>query len=324
MSKILLLVGILFLLGGCSMNTNQSNISGNTEITASVIEDARENCRLSNESDCRPIEIRKGEAENEEHVNNFTEDISIESKSEKNITIQNLLNLTLVCEAGWKCIEGRYTAYQEANCSWHSLERCIYGCNENESACRTAPICKVNSLRCENDNLMVCGEEGYRWLLNKSCDKNCEDNICTEDLGINATLNITTNNTTQNEFISDNCISVLNFNYDPAGNNLSQEYFTLKNSCHYSVDMGGWTARDNTTMNSHIFTFPVFNLDFNAELSVHTGNGTNTSTDLYYRKKIPIWNDEGGDTLYLNTSNGTSVLICPYPNNGSISNCPDL
>ena len=135
------------------------------------------------------------------------------------------------------------------------------------------------------------------------------------------------NNATQNDFISDRCINVLNFNYDPTGNNLSQEYFTLKNSCLYSIDMGGWTAKDDATT-SHIFTFPVFNLDVNAELSVHTGNGLNTSTDLYWGKNnfIPaqaVWNNDR-DTLYLNTPNGTSVLICSYPNNGSILNCPDL
>ena len=312
---ILLLTALLFLLIACSKNINENDTDGN-EVTSSVIEDAKENCRFANESDCRPIEITRVEQTEEEASEEISaaESFNITDKPEYNITLQNLTSLSLACEAGWKCIEGRYIAYQEANCSWHSLERCIHGCNENESICRTGPICKVKSLKCENDNLMICGEEGYKWLLNKSCNKDCENNICTEDLPINAT---------QNDFISDNCLSVLNFNYAPAGNNLSQEHFTLKNSCSYSVDISGWTARDNATT-LHIFTFPVFNLQVNAELSVHTGNGTNTSTDLYFRKKSPVWNDDGGDTLYLNTSNGTSVLICPYPNNGSILNCPDL
>ena len=307
-----LLALILFLIG-CSENTDKNNIDEKPEITGSAIEDPSENCRFSDTSDCSPIEIRRGEPENEEHADNFTEDISITNKSEKNITIQNLLNLTLVCEAGWKCIEGRYTAYQEANCSWHSLERCIYGCDENESVCRTAPICKVNSLRCENDNLMICSEEGYKWMINKSCDKDCENDICTEDLAINATLNITTN-----DYIKDGCMKVINFNSDANGtdssSNLNDEYFTLRNKCSYSVVLTNWTAKDATV---HDFTFPSFSLGTNVEVTIYTGSGTDTSTDIYWRSGSHIWNNVGGDTLYLNASNGTLILSCSYiiPNN---------
>jgi len=311
-NSVLLFIGILFLLGGCSTKMGQNNIDKNSEITASIIEDTRENCRLSNESDCRPIEITKGEPEDEELVDNFTDVISIKNDSENKIIMQNSLNLTTVCEAGWKCIKGKYTAYQETNCSWHSLERCIYGCDENEMSCRTAPVCKVNSLRCENDNLMICGEDGYGWILNKSCDKDCENNACTEDLGINATLNITINTTT-NDYIKDECIKVINFNYNASGpdnsSNLNDEYFTLKNICAYSIDVTNWTAKDAS---NHDFRFSTFNLGINADITMHTGSGTDDSINLYWNMSIHIWNNLG-DTLYLNTANGTSVLIYSYP-----------
>ena len=303
---------LILLVIGCSKSPNESSSEQEIQsITGSVIEESSENCRLSDESDCRPIEIRRGEPENEEHADNFTEDISIENKSEKNITIQNSLNLTLVCEVGWKCIVGRYIAYQEVNCSWHSLERCIYGCDENESVCRAAPMCKVNSLRCENDNLMICGEDGYRWLLNESCDKDCENNACTEDINIttlnitaNATTNIT-NNATQNDFIADGCMSILKYNL--TGNTATDEYFTLKNSCSYSIDMSSWTANDNSIW---VYTFPAFNLASSGEVTVITGSGSNSQTTLYWGRGSAVWNN-GGDTLYLNVSNGTNVLIKP-------------
>lgn len=314
LNAISLFITLLFLLSGCPANTNQNETDKQSEITASVIEDAKENCRLSDPTDCSPIEITRGEPENEEPVDNFTEDISIENKSEKNITIPNLLNLTLACEFGWKCIEGRYIAYQEMNCSWHSLERCIYGCDENESICRAAPICKVNYLRCENDNLMICGEEGHRWLLNKSCDKDCEDNACTED--INATTNASESQ--QTDYIKDKCINVTNFNSDANGtdssSNLNDEYFTLKNKCSYSVVLTNWTAKDATV---HDFTFPSLSLGTNLEVTIYTGSGTDTSTNLYWGSGSHIWNNVGGDTLYLNASNGTLILSCSYvvPNN---------
>ena len=287
---------------GCSKNSGNAS-QEEPSVTGNAVYEAPENCRLSNESDCSPIEFRKGEQESEEA------DDSQENSEDDTETIGgSLLNtsnlskelLSLNCEEGWKCVEKKHRAYQSSNCSWSSIEFCVYGCNK--SVCRAAPICKLNSFKCNNDLLMKCEDDGYEWKSNESCSYKCENGVC-----INKT-----DTTDQNNFISDNCISVLNFNYAPIGNNLSNEYFTLKNSCPYSVNITSWTARDNTTINTHIFIFPVFNLDANAQLSVHTGNGTNTSTDLYYRKNSAVWNNDK-DTLYLNTSNGTSVLIHSYP-----------
>ena len=101
----------------------------------------------------------------------------------------------------------------------------------------------------------------------------------------------------------------MNFSYAPAGNNLSNEFFTLKNSCSYQIDMSGWTAKDNST---HVFTFSVFNLDAGSQISVVTSSGINNSATLYWGRSSAVWNNNG-DTLYLNTSNGTSVLIYSYP-----------
>ena len=299
---------VLFLIG-CSQNQGDA---GQDEITGSVIEEPSETCRFSDQSDCSPIEITRVEPTEEEETGDeisVAESINITDKPEENTTIQNITNLALACEAGWKCIEGRYIAYQEANCSWHSLERCIHGCNENESICRTGPICKVKSLKCENDNLMICGEEGYKWLLNESCENECENNACIASTALNLTSNNTANNATngtiQNDFIADNCISVLKYNL--TGVNLTDEYFTLKNSCSYSIGLGGWTAKDDA---NHVYTFPSFNLVNNWEVTVITGTGSNNPTTLYWGRGSAVWNN-GGDTLYLNASNGTSVLIKP-------------
>tara|TARA_Y100000310_G_scaffold105294_1_gene103688 strand:+ start:2147 stop:3706 length:1560 start_codon:yes stop_codon:yes gene_type:complete len=120
------------------------------------------------------------------------------------------------------------------------------------------------------------------------------------------------NTTTQNDYIGDNCFSVLNFNYDAGGDdnqNLTDEYFTLKNSCSYSIDMTSWTATDDA---SHTYTAPTFNLGNGTNVTIITGSGSDTSTELYWGRGSAVWNN-GGDTLYLNNSAGQSVLSYTYP-----------
>ncbi|MEK6829380.1 MAG: lamin tail domain-containing protein, partial [Nanoarchaeota archaeon] len=125
-----------------------------------------------------------------------------------------------------------------------------------------------------------------------------------EDLPVNATLNVTTNitNATQNSCPSASCLCVLRYNL--TGNTITDEYFTLKNSCANPIDITGWTVHDEAR---HIFTFSSFNLVVNGELTVVTGNGSNSTTTLYWGRGSAVWNN-GGDTLYLNASNSTNIL----------------
>ena len=180
----LLLIGVLFLLLGCSKAAGQKNMDGN-KITATVIEDSKENCRLSNESDCSPIEIKRGEAEKKE-TNNTQEAANTGKNTNKTINISEEVELSN-CEQSWKCVETKYKAYQFSNCSWTSIEFCIYGCKDG--VCNSPPICKPNSLKCSNDNVVKC-EDGYEWKLNESCDYQCESGIC---IGKNETAVSTTN-----------------------------------------------------------------------------------------------------------------------------------
>ena len=290
---------------GCSKGTNQNSTDAKTEITGSVIEDSKENCRFGNESDCRPIEIRRGDAENEEY-NNTKETANLQNNSKKIINISEDILLSN-CEAGSKCVEAKYRAYQYSNCSWTSIEYCVYGCKDG--VCKPSPICKQSSLKCSNDVVMKCSEDGSEWKTNESCDYHCENGICiskneTMTNSTNSTNNATlTNATAQNNFILDGCMGVLKYNL--TGNNATDEYFTLKNSCSYQIDMAGWTASDAS---SHAYTFPAFNLAGSWYVTIVTGSGINNQTTLYWGRSSAVWNNNG-DTLYLNISNGTSVLI---------------
>ena len=295
---------LVLFIAGCTKAQEQADAE-QEEITGSAVEES-EACRFADPKDCSPIEIVRGEEEP------GSPELAAENDTEEkpdNITMPNIAKLSLACKPGWECIEGKYIGYHEANCSWHSLEKCIYGCTENISTCGGAPICKVNTLKCENDNLMICGEKGYKWLLNKSCDEDCENSICTEDI-VNATLNATTNITTnttgsppQNDFIADGCMSVSKYNL--TGTNATDEYFTLKNSCSYSIDMTSWTINDEGI--NYILSLSTFNLANNGEVIIVTGKGTNSTITLYWGRNQAVWNN-GGDTLYLNIPNGTNVL----------------
>ncbi len=52
------------------------------------------------------------------------------------------------------------------------------------------------------------------------------------------------------------------------------------------VNMAGWTMTDGE---GNQFTFPSLSLLSNGEVTVHTGKGTNTPTDLYWGQTEPRW-----------------------------------
>jgi hypothetical protein len=85
---------------------------------------------------------------------------------------------------------------------------------------------------------------------------------------------------------------------DPPGddrNSLNDEYVTMENTGEQTVNLTGWTVRDIT---GHEFAFPGgFTLTPGGEVSIHTGKGTNTVTDLYWRLTFPIWNNAGDAVL---------------------------
>ena len=111
---------------------------------------------------------------------------------------------------------------------------------------------------------------------------------------------------------NENCIVVLKFNYDAEGNdnyNLNDEYVILNNICSKIIELNDWTIKDEAT---HIYTFSNFNFDANAQVTLYTGSGQDTSTELYWgMTSTAVWNN-GGDTLFLRDNNGNLVLEESY------------
>jgi len=111
------------------------------------------------------------------------------------------------------------------------------------------------------------------------------------------------------------CISILYFHWNAEGNdcyNLNDEYVTFKNTCPQSIDMTGWTVKDEA---NHIYTFLDFNLAGDATVTLYTGAGIDTTAELYWNSSghtcNAIWNNDG-DMLYLRDIGGNLVMSYSY------------
>lgn len=108
------------------------------------------------------------------------------------------------------------------------------------------------------------------------------------------------------------CFEWRGFHYDAAGNdnqNKNDEYFTLKNTCDHAINMTGWTVSDAA---NHVFAFPPgFTLAPNAQVTIYTGSGLNTSDKLYWGAGGAIWNNTG-DTATLQNAAGEMIKSYSY------------
>ena len=114
------------------------------------------------------------------------------------------------------------------------------------------------------------------------------------------------------------CIGISYFRWNAEGDdceNLNGEYVVFRNSCPYSCDLAGWTVKDESARNPYVFP-DNFVLETQTTATLYTGCGTNTQTQLYWcshgKSCNSIWNNEGGDTLYLRNQKGELVLSHHY------------
>lgn len=105
---------------------------------------------------------------------------------------------------------------------------------------------------------------------------------------------------------------------DPAGNDLpvttsklNAEYIRLTNTTTRSIVMTGYTVRDNG--DAHVFRFPRgYTIGAKRTVTLHSGTGRNTSTDLYWGRTTQyVWNNTG-DTARLLNASGRLVHSCTY------------
>jgi competence protein ComEC len=107
-------------------------------------------------------------------------------------------------------------------------------------------------------------------------------------------------------------LAIDQINADAAGDdreNLNDEFIIIQNTGSEELDLTGWTVRDAA---DRTYNFPDgFSLSPNEAVTLHTGSGTDTATDLYWGSGSPIWNNDG-DTIIITNSEGEEVLRESY------------
>lgn len=76
-----------------------------------------------------------------------------------------------------------------------------------------------------------------------------------------------------------------------------------------TLDLSGWTVSDAA---GHTYTFPnSASLAAGGTVTLHTGSGSNSTSDRYWSASSAIWNN-GCDTVTVTDSAGTTVTSKAY------------
>jgi hypothetical protein len=94
---------------------------------------------------------------------------------------------------------------------------------------------------------------------------------------------------------------------NPEKENLNMEWIEILNVGDANCSMDGWTLSDQQ---NHTYAFANFTLMAGDSVKVHSGSGNDTASDLYFNRKIPIWNNEG-DVATL--KDASSKVVARYP-----------
>jgi hypothetical protein len=98
---------------------------------------------------------------------------------------------------------------------------------------------------------------------------------------------------------------------------LNAEWVRIKNFGATTRTLTGWTVRDTS---GHVYKLGTFKLKPGASVTLHTGSGTNTAANRYWRSSYYIWNNTG-DTATLKNKAGTKIDACKYSGAGSAVYC---
>lgn len=86
--------------------------------------------------------------------------------------------------------------------------------------------------------------------------------------------------------------------------NLQEEWIQISNTGPSPVSLDGWKIEDEGS--KHTYTFPSYTLNEVSTVTLFTGKGTNSVTELYWQLDDPILNNDG-DTAYLYDDSGKLV-----------------
>lgn len=108
--------------------------------------------------------------------------------------------------------------------------------------------------------------------------------------------------------IAEHPIEVGETQFDSPGNdheNLDEEYVTLANAGEDDLNLSGYRIEDDV---GHTYEFPDgFTLEAGASVTLRTGPGEDTATELYWNAGRAVWNNTG-DSLSVYDPDGTLVV----------------
>lgn len=114
-------------------------------------------------------------------------------------------------------------------------------------------------------------------------------------------------------------IMITKIYYDSPGSDtgsntsLNAEWVRLTNKRTYSINLKYWTLRDRT---GYTYKFwGDFWLRPGYNVYIHTGKGTNNSSNRYWGRSWYVWNNTG-DTAYLRNASGTLIDYCAWYSKG--------
>jgi len=89
---------------------------------------------------------------------------------------------------------------------------------------------------------------------------------------------------------------------------MKAEYIVLENRGDRDLNLTGWTVADEA---HHRYLFPNFVLRAGGQVTLRTGLGKNTETELFWGSRVAIWNDDG-DSVFVKDASGHLVLAHIY------------
>jgi len=93
------------------------------------------------------------------------------------------------------------------------------------------------------------------------------------------------------------------------GDDVGDEYVTFRNTGDEALDLSGWVVENEAGKR---FAFPDgFTLDAGQSVTLHSGRGSDTETDVHWGAASEVWDDDG-DTIAVRTADGREVLREPY------------
>ena len=96
---------------------------------------------------------------------------------------------------------------------------------------------------------------------------------------------------------------------DRSNSSLNAEWVDLHNSSGHPITLTHWTLRDKA---GHVYEFKAsYRLRAHKDVRIHTGRGSNTSTNRFWGSENYIWNNDG-DTAVLKSASGSVKSRCTY------------